>query len=241
VRFAHRTAPDLETPRSQTWDLAYDHRLNSMWSLHFGVINREGRHELILDPVQTAASAELRLSSTGRSSYREAEAGLHFTHGPGFDLNVSYARSAARGDLNAFTNYFDTVLWPIVGANAYGPSAADAPNRLFARGRAMPNPRWLLLGIADWRSGLPYSAVNETLDFVGPRNQLRFPTYARLELGVEHRFKIFKLQPWIGVRAYNALSAFLPTDVQANTGSPFFGSFYNSEYRQFRLQVRFER
>ena len=61
-------------------------------------------------------------------------------------------------------------------------------------------PRWLLLGIADWRSGLPYSAVNETLDFVGPRNQLRFPTYARLELGVEHRFKIFKLQPWIGVR-----------------------------------------
>ena len=105
----------------------------------------------------------------------------------------------------------------------------------------MPSPRWLLLGIADWRSGLPYSAVNETLDFVGPRNQLRFPTYARLELGVEHRFTIFKLQPWIGIRAYNALSAFLPTDVQANTGSPLFGSFYNSEYRQFRLQVRFER
>jgi hypothetical protein len=26
VRFAHRTAPDLETPRSRTWDLAYDHR-----------------------------------------------------------------------------------------------------------------------------------------------------------------------------------------------------------------------
>ena len=172
VRFAHRTAPDLETPRSRTWDLAYDHRLNPMWSLHFGVIDREGRHELILDPVQTASSAELRLSSTGRSSYREAEAGIHFTHGPGFDLNVSYARSAARGDLNAFTNYFDTVLWPVVGANAYGPSAADAPHRLFARGRAMPNPRWLLLGIADWRSGLPYSAVNETLDFVGPRNQL---------------------------------------------------------------------
>jgi len=241
VRFTHRTAPDLETPRSRTWDVAYDHRLNSMWSLHFGVINREGRHELILDPVQTASSAELRLSSTGRSSYREAEAGIHFTHGPGFDLNVSYARSAARGDLNAFTNYFDTVLWPVVGANAYGPSAADAPHRLFARGRAMPNPSWLLLGIADWRSGLPYSAVNETLDFVGPRNQLRFPTYARLELGVEHRFKIFKLQPWIGIRAYNALSAFLPTDVQANTGSPLFGSFYNSEYRQFRLQVRFER
>ena len=105
----------------------------------------------------------------------------------------------------------------------------------------MPTPRWLLLGIFDWRSGLPYSVVNEALDFVGPRNQLRFPTYARLELGLEHRFKILKLQPWIGVRACNALNAFLPTDVQANTGSPAFGSFYNSEYRQFRIQVRFER
>ena len=85
------------------------------------------------------------------------------------------------------------------------------------------------------------NAWYDTLDFIGPRNQLRFPTYARLELGVEHRFKIFKLQPWIGVRAYNALNAFLPTDVQANIGSRAFGSFYNSEYRQFRLQVRFER
>ena len=241
VRFAHVTMSDLETPRSRTWDLGYDHRVSPKWSLHAGVINRQGRHELILEPALTSTGGELRLSSAGRSSYREAEVGVHFTHGPGFDVNVSYARSAARGDLNALTNYFDTVLWPVVGANAYAPLAADAPNRLFARGRAMPNPRWLLLGIADWRSGLPYSAVNETLDFVGPRNERRFPTYARLELGVEHRFKILKLEPWIGVRAYNALNAFLPTDVQANIGSPLFGSFYNSEYRQFRLQVRFER
>jgi len=241
VSFSHVTMSDLETPRSRTWDLGYDHRLSSKWSLHAGLINRQGRHELILEPAVTSTGGELRLSSGGRSSYREAEVGVHFTHGPGFDVNVSYARSAARGDLNALTNYFDTVLWPVVGANAYAPLATDAPNRLFARGRAMPSPRWLLLGIADWRSGLPYSAVNETLDFVGARNERRFPTYARLGLGVEPRFRNLKLEPWIGVRAYNALNAFLPTDVQANIGSPLFGSFYNSEYRQFRLQVRFER
>jgi hypothetical protein len=241
VPFMHVTSPDLETPRSRTWDVAYDYRLNPSWSVHAGVINRQGSHELILEPLVGVSRAELRLSSTGRSRFQEADVGVHFTHGPGLDFNVSYARSAARGDLNAFTNYFDTVLWPVVGANAYAPLPSDAPNRLFARGRVMPNPRWLLIGIADWRSGLPYSTVNDTLDFIGPRNQLRFPSYARIELGVEHRFAIFKLRPWIGVRAYNALNAFLPTDVQANTGSPMFGSFYNSEYRQFRLQVRFER
>ena len=37
----------------------------------------------------------------------------------------------------------------------------------------------------------------------------------------------------------NALGSFLPSDVQANISSPAFGTFYNSEYRQFRIQIRF--
>jgi len=240
VRFVHRTGT-LETPYSRAWDVGYDYRLNPMWAFHLGAVDRRGSHELIVEPLRTAQAGELRLSSDGRSRYRELEAGLHFTHTPAADFNVTYVRSSARGDLNALANYFDAILWPVVGANAFAPLNVDAPNRLLARGRMMPTPTWLLLGIFDWRTGFPYSIVDETLDFVGPRNSARFPTYARLELGLEHRFRILKYQPWIGVRAYNALNAFLPTDVQANVGAPSFGSLYNSEYRQFRLQVRFER
>ena len=121
---------------------------------------------------------------------------MHFTRCTTADFHVSYARSAARSDLNSLTNYFDAVLWPVVGENAYAPAATDAPNRLLSRGRLMPTPRWLMLGIFDWRSGLP---------------------------------------------VWNALNSFLPTDVQANLGSPAFGSFYSSEPRQYRIQVRFER
>jgi len=130
---------------------------------------------------------------------------------------------------------------PVFGGNAFAPARSDAPNRLLARGRLLPTPRWLLVGTMDWRSGLPYSLVNESLDFVGPRNSQRFPTYFRVDLGVEHRFKIGKYLPWIGVRADNALNAWLPSDVQANISSPAFGTFYNGEYRRFRIQVRFER
>jgi carboxypeptidase family protein/TonB-dependent receptor-like protein len=240
LRYVH-TTEDLQTPRSRTVDVAYDHRLNKTWSIHLGAIDRDGSHELMIDPIQTPASALLRLSSTGRSHYRELESGFHFTHQPTADVNVTYTYSRAEGDLNALSNYFDAVLWPVIGANAYARANADAPHRLLTRGRLMPTARWLFVGTFDWRSGLPYSITSDALDFVGPRNSLRFPTYARLELGIEHRITVFKLQPWIGVRAYNALDAFLPTDVQANLGSPAFGSFYNSEYRQFRLQVRFER
>jgi hypothetical protein len=240
IRFLHR-AGRLETPRSRAWDVSYDYRLNPTWAFHLGTVDRRGSRELIVEPVATVDGGELRLSSSGRSRYRELEAGIHFTHTPAADFNVTYVRSSAHGDLNALSNYFDAILWPVVGVNAFAPLNSDAPHRLFARGRVMPTSTWLLLGVFDWRSGLPYSLVNEALDFVGPRNNARFPSYARLELGIEHRFKILKYQPWIGVRAYNALNAFLPTDVQANVGSPAFGSFYNSEYRQFRLQVRFER
>jgi hypothetical protein len=237
-----RVTGRLETPRSQTWDISYDHRFNKLWSLHVGGVERRGSHELIIEALQTAATAgALLLSSSGQSSYREADVGINFTYGSTADFHVSYARSAAQGDLNTLTNYLDAILWPVVGTNQNATASTDVPNRLLARGRLMPTPRWLMLGIFDWRSGLPYSVTNETLDYVGARNRLRFPTYLRLEVGLERRFKILKFQPWIGVRVWNALASFLPTDVQANLGSRAFGTFYNSEYRQFRIQVRFER
>ena len=62
-----------------------------------------------------------------------------------------------------------------------------------------------------------------------------------MDAGLEHRFAIGKLRPWIGIRVDNALGSFLPSDVQANISSPAFGTFYNTEYRQVRIQVRFER
>lgn len=240
VAFRHTTMPNLKTSRSRTWDAAYDHRFNAHWALHLGVIDRRGANELIVEPVTGAAGAALVLNSNGRSRYREAEIGVHFTAGTRADVNASYARSEAKADLNAFTAFFDSMLSPVVGANQFAPARADAPNRLLARGRFLPTPRWLLVGVLDWRSGLPYSSVDEALDFVGRRNSERFPTYLRVDLGVEHRLKILGRQPWVGVRVSNALNSWLPSDVQANIGSPLYRTFYNSEFRQFRIQVRFQ-
>lgn len=241
IRFVHQIAPELRTPRSRTWDVGFEHRVNEHLTLHGSVIERSGDHELVVSPIRNGASGSLLLSSAGRSRYRDAEVGVHVTRGPSLDVNASYVRSLARGNLNALNNFYDSVMWPIVSTDAYAPLYADVPRRLLARGRLMPTSRWLVVGIFDWRSGTPWSATDESLEFIGPRQAFRFPSRVRTELGVEHRFRIFKLEPWIGVRAYNAFNAFLPTDVQANVTSPNFGRFYNSEYRQLRLQVRFER
>lgn len=239
--YRHVVDPDLRTARSLTWDVAFDHRFNQWWAGHVSVIDRRGRSELLLTRTVAAGGPTLLLDSSGRSKYREVEFGIHFTGTHGVDLNASYVRALARSDLNSFTTFYDSVLWPVVADNAYAPAKTEVPHRLLLRGRANPTPTWLLVGVMDWRSGMPYSVVNEALEFVGPRNRLRFPTYFRVDLGLEHRFRIGKLRPWIGMRVDNALRSFLPSDVQANLTSPLFGSFYNSEFRQARIQVRFER
>jgi len=241
VAFVHTTA-ELQTPRSKTWDISLDHRINKFWSIHLGLLDREGSHELVVNPVQTGTTiGQLLLTSNGGSTYFGAEAGVHFSAGDRADVNVTYTRSRARSDLNTLSNYYDTIMWPVIGQNAYAASPSDAPNRMLARARFTPWPKWLVVGIADWRSGLPYSVTNDTLDFVGLRNVLRFPTYFRLEAGIERHIKLLKFQPWLGVRVWNALDSFLPVDVQSNLGSPNFGKFYNSEYPQIRIVLRFER
>ena len=241
VFFGRAMAPDLRTARGRTWDVAYDYRFNPRWTINIGLLDRRGSHELIVDTTQRDELGRWTLSSDGRSQYREISAGAHFKWASKADLNVSYARSMARSDANALSAFLDTLMWPIISPNSYGVAAGDVPNRLFGRGYVLPTPTWLLLGILDWRTGTPYSVVNESLDIVGDRNSVRMPNRMRLDLGVEHRFMFLKWKPWIGVRAYNALDSFIPVDVQANTGSAAFGTFYNSDYRQLRLQLRFER
>lgn len=240
VTYTHVMSPNLKTSHSGTWDLGFDQRLSRKWAIHLGVIDRKGSDELLVNPVVTPGGAELLLESTGHSRYQEAEVGVHFTAQGKADINATYARSKARSDLNAFTSFFDAVLQPVVGENQYADARADAPNRLLARGRYTPTPRWLFVGVLDWRNGLPYSQVNEYLDFVGQRDSLRFPTYFRLDVGAERRIKVLGLRPWIGIRIDNALNSWLPIDVQRNVSSPAYGTFYNNEYRKYLVQLRFE-
>jgi hypothetical protein len=233
---------DLRTPRSRTWDLGFDYRFNTAWSLHVGMLDRQGRNELILDPVKTSPSTgQLLLTASGNSSYVGGEIGAHFSAGERADINVSYTRSRAYADLNALASYFDTIMWPVIGRNEYAPAPTDAPNRLLARARFTPWRNWLVIGIMDWRNGFPWSPTTDALEYIPPRNSLRFPNYFRLEAGLERHVKIFRFRPWIGVRVWNALDSFLPVDVQSNLGSANYGAFYNSEYPQIRIILRFER
>jgi hypothetical protein len=241
VLYRRVTAPDLRPAHSATWDVGFDQRVSHGFSYHAGLLERAGRHQLIVEPRLSPAGGEYLLSSTGRSRYLQEEVLVHLSHGARADVNASYVHSSAREDLNSLLNFFDVIPQPIIGANEYAAAVADAHNRLLFRGHVMPTGGWLLVGTVDWRSGLPYSETNEDLEFVGPRNVRRFPTYFRVDAGFERRLTVAKFHPWLGLRISNALNSFLPADVQANLDSPSYGSFYNSVYREYRIRIRFEK
>jgi hypothetical protein len=238
--FTHVVAPDLATARSATWNLSYEQRLTPAWSLHAGVLDRQGNHELIVQPVVNATSAELLLTSDGRSSYRGADVTVRYTPRPQIDVNATYVRSAAEANLNAYAAFFDNIRGPVIGADAYAPTASNAPHRLIAHARALVRDTWLLSSIVEVHSGFPYSAVTDTLDWAGARNlDYHFPTVGLVDVDIERKVKFFKWRPFVGLRVYNLLNTFVPTEVQANLSSAAFGSFYNSQPRRFRVQVNF--
>ena len=236
-----RVTADLQPAHSATWDIGYDNHVHHNFSYHVGLLNREGTHQLIVEPIATAAGGEYVLRSSGHSSYMQEEVGVHLARGSHADVTASYVHSTAQEDLNSLLNFFDVIAQPIVGENQYAPAMADARHRFLMRARYMPGAAWLFVGTADWRSGLPYSVVDEDLEFVGARNSQRFPAYFRVDAGFERRLTMKKLHPWIGLRVSNALNSFLPADVQTNLGSPAFGDFYNSVYREYRIRIRVER
>jgi hypothetical protein len=235
-------APEPGTARSATWNVSYEQRLTPAWSVHAGVLDRQGTHELIVKPVVNAMGAELLLTSDGRSSYRGADVTVRYAPRPQVDVSTTYVRSSAYANLNAYAASFDNIRWPVIGTDAYAPTSSNAPHRFIAHARALLRDRWLLSSIVEVHSGFPYSAVNDALDWAGARNlDYHFPTVALVDLGIERRVTFFKWRPFVGLRVYNALNAFVPTEVQANLSSAAFGSFYNSQPRRFRVQVNFFR
>ena len=123
------------------------------------------------------AAAGLTLGSIGASKYWELETTGRFLASEHRDLSVSYVRSHGTRDLNDYDQFFGSFRNPIIRSNENALSATDVPNRLIVRGSIGLPAKLVFMPLYEWRTGFPWSAVNEFQDFVGPRNQSgRLPT-----------------------------------------------------------------
>jgi outer membrane receptor protein involved in Fe transport len=226
VTFAHRVVDPLETPEAYVTNLEWDQRFGRRLLLKLAGIVRHGTGEYILTP--DPASRELRLSSSGKSRYRELESTVRYMGGARRDLTLSYVWAHGRTDLNNYDQFYGNIRNPIIRANEYGPSNADVPHRVLLRGTIGLPWQVDMAPVFEIRSGFPWSAVDEYQDFVGERNRAgRLPTVTMLDMSLARPWKFKKYRFRAGIRVYNLLGRSAHRDIQSNVTSPFFGEAYN--------------
>jgi hypothetical protein len=154
------------------------------------------------------------------------------------EINASYARSAADGDLNDLNQFFGNTPQPVIRANERSRLPFDVPNRVLLWGQFEAPYKITLSPVLEWHTGFPYSVVNELLEYVGLRNGAgRFPAFSSLDLQITKEVKLpikKNVKARVGVRVFNLLNHYNPRDLQNNLGSARFGTFFNSVDRMLR-------
>jgi hypothetical protein len=226
VTFAHVIDGELRTPESLVQTVAWDQRFGRVFFFKAAYLHRNGSHAYVVNP--DPARGALTLGSTGDSKYWEFETTGRFLASEYRDVSVSYVRSHSTRDLNDYDQFFGNFRNPIIRANENSLSPTDVPNRLIVRGTFGLPGQWVFSPLYEWRTGFPWSAVNEFQDFVGTRNETgRLPSVSTLDFTLARPWHFKKYRFTAGIKIYNAFDTGNERDVQTNITSPDYGTFYN--------------
>ena len=225
---------DLRTPEAMVGNVEWDQRFGRRLFLKLAFLRRAGTHEYIVLPDATAG--QLRLSSTGRSGYREIETTSRFISGDRNDVTLSYVWARGFADLNNYDQFFGNFRNPIVRANERNLIPTDVRHRLLLRGTIGLPGQWDFAPVLELRSGFPWSAVDEFLDFVGPRSRAgRLPAVRTLDFTLARPWRVSKYRFRAGLKAYNLLGAAAERDIQNNLTSPSYGMAFNPVERSIGI------
>ncbi|MEP6715070.1 MAG: carboxypeptidase regulatory-like domain-containing protein [Terriglobia bacterium] len=239
---------DLRLPRYAITSFSAERQLP--WNL-FGRVSltsREGSRGFSFAQMAVNPATNLYvLDNIERQRYRAAEFTLRRTFLAKYQWFASYTRSEARS--NAVLTY--SIENPVLTPQSGGPLPWDAPNRFLTWGWAPLTKTWFphllqpVIGdtdfqfLADYRTGLPFSAVNEVGYVVGRPNGYRFPDFLTLNVALERRFR-FRGYLWAWrVGLINALGRQNPNVVNTDFDSPEFRAFGRGQARAVNVRLRF--
>ena len=226
VTFTHVIDGALKTPESIVQTVAWDERFGRRFFFKSAYLHRNGSHAYTINP--DPGLGQLALGAEGASKYWELETTGRFLASEHRDLSVSYVRSKSTRDLNDYDQFFGNFRNPIIRPNENSLSPTDVPNRLIVRGSIGLVGQWVFSPLYEWRTGFPWSAVNEFQDFEGPRNHSgRLPSVSTLDFTLVRPWRFRKYRFSAGLKIYNLFDTGDERDVQNNITSPDYGTFYN--------------
>jgi TonB dependent receptor-like, beta-barrel len=226
VFFRHVLGDTLKTPESIVGTVAYDQRIGRVFFFKSAYLNRHGSHAYTVNPDPIAGT--LTLASAGDSRYWEIETTGRYLASEHRDLTVSYVHSKSTRDLNDYDQFYGNFRNPIIRATENSLSSTDVPNRVIVRGSIGLPAQLVFVPLYEWRTGFPWSAVDEFQDYVGPRNKAgRLPNVNTLDFTLARPWRFRKYAFTAGLKIYNAFDTGNERDVQNNIASPDYGKFFN--------------
>jgi len=229
----------LEAPRFFGWSMEFERKLPAEIYFRAEWIGRRGVNGYAFDlqggaqPGQIMTILELgntrddrydALSLTARRAFKEK-----------YLVYASYTRSSAR--TNAVLDFsLDT---PLFTPQQGGPFDWDAPNRLISWGWAPLVKKVDLAYSVEWRSGYPFSVINQDRRLVEDPNSRRFPSFFSLNLHGERRVRLLSFNLALRAGFNNITNRRNATAVDNNINSAQFLRFSGVQGRQFTARIRF--
>ena len=235
--------------RTFTWNIEGEAPIRKDLSLRIGYFESHTVHLFVLDPILPASGASgfLVLENAGSSKYSQAQITARYRPSERNELNISYAWSRARGDLNTLSSEFIPVQEPVIRPNAYGVQPSDVPNRVLAWGYITLPKKFIFSPVADLHTGFPYSNVDVMQNYVGVPDSLRFPVYFSLDVKLSREFMMHmpfkenakRRKISIGIFSLDVTNRFNPHDVFNNVTAPppLFGQFDGFQRRLTGLDI----
>jgi hypothetical protein len=243
--YTHTASSSLHVPYSLGWTLQFDRELRRNLLFRFGYEDRRVSREFYVNPSQSTDVSRLFLLNSGQQSYREFLTMMRWRVNERSTVFASYVHSKAYGELNDYNRFFGNLPYPLIRPNQYGPLSSDAPNRgLIWSVIGLPH-KLDFVPILDVHTGFPFSRLDQDWNFIGQENGAgRFPVFlgldTKFQYPVDFTFRGHHIQFRAGLSIYDVINHFNPRDVQEHASSPYYGTFYNSVGRLFRLDGDFD-
>jgi hypothetical protein len=232
------------TPYNITWNLEADREIQPHVVVRLSYLSSRTYDAFYVNPMPLRPNDPvLLLTNTGGSRYHEFESTLRVRPAENADINFSYVRSRARGDLNTLTSVFVPFEQPVIRPNFFADLPSNIPHRLVTWGQFRIPWAVTISPLLDVHSGFPYSAVDVVQNYAGQPNSRRFPTFASLDLKLAKDFRV-RFLPWLSkhkfrgaFQIFNLTNLFNPRDVYNNIASPLFGRFVGLQHRFYDASI----
>jgi hypothetical protein len=242
----------LETPYYRSASVGVERKLPFNFYGKASYMRRSGSRGftfLPIDPQAVLAESgpvTYALRNARRDLYDAFDVSIRRTFAGQFEWFLGYTHSSARS--NAAVNY--SLENPIFSSQLPGPMDWDTPDRVHTWGWVpLPNQflpsslRFLTnettaVYLVEYRTGFPFSVVDQDGFLSGMPNSWRFPSYFNINLHLERRFHVLHYL-WAWRFGFNNLTNNgNPNAVNNVLGSPEFLTYARGQARAFTVRLR---